>query len=187
MRRICMAVAKLSLILVTNGWSQTGPTIAERFLPQVDRAPPSPNSALVGSSSRNEKAVRKTLADFVDIWNARNMQSFQQSFGSLFTDDADFVVIGGLYLKGREEIVGHHIVLLKGPYRDSHLVWNPVRLKFVGSDVAVAEVATEITFGKDKRTTFATIVLVQQDSKWLITALENVLMNGPPVGPPPPK
>ena len=99
----------------------------------------------------------------------------------------DFVVIGGLYLKGRDEIVGHNTMLLKGPYKDSHLVWSPVRLKFVGSDVAVAEVATEITFGTDKRTTFATIVLVQHGSRWLITALENVLMSGPPVGPPPPK
>jgi hypothetical protein len=97
MRRIYIAVAQMSLLLVANGWSKTGPKNEEGFLPssrvawygpQVNTVSARSKSVLVGSSAQNEEAVRKTLADFVVIWNAHDMQSFQRSFGSLFTEDA---------------------------------------------------------------------------------------------------
>jgi uncharacterized protein (TIGR02246 family) len=132
--------------------------------------------AMAENDAQKEQDVRKVLSSFVDIWNRNEVRT---SFGKLFTSDADFVVISGTYLKGREEIVAHHIKIRAGVYGDSRLVWNPIRIKFVRPDVAVAEVATEITFGKDKRNTFATIMLVQENSQWLITSMENTLVFGP--------
>jgi uncharacterized protein (TIGR02246 family) len=85
-----------------------------------------------------------------------------QSFGRLFTEDADFVVVGGHHLTGRDEFVKYHVNFREGPYKDSHLVWNPVRIRFIRPDVAVAEVAAEITFSAQKRTTFATPCAVQR-------------------------
>lgn len=138
--------------------------------------------AIAQSDAQKEQNVRKVLSSFVDIWNRNEVKT---SFGKLFTSDADFVVLSGTYLKGRDEIVAHHVTIRAGVYGDSHLVWNPVRVKFIRPDVAVAEVATEITFGQDKRNTFATIVLVQQDSQWLIASMENTMVWGPD-GPCPP-
>ncbi len=138
--------------------------------------------AVAQSDSQKEQDVRKVLTSFVDIWNRNEVKT---SFGKLFTSDADFVVLSGTYLKGRDEIVAHHVQIRAGVYGDSHLVWNPVRVKFVRPDVAVAEVATEITFGHDKRNTFATIVLVQENSQWLIASMENTMVWGPD-GPCPP-
>jgi uncharacterized protein (TIGR02246 family) len=135
-----------------------------------------PPNARAENDTQKEQDVRKVLSSFVDIWNRNEVRT---SFGKLFTSDADFVVLGGTYLKGRDEIVTHHIKIREGVYGDSHLVWNPISVKFVRPDLAVAEVATEITFGQDKRNTFATIVLVQENSKWLITAMENTLVFGP--------
>jgi uncharacterized protein (TIGR02246 family) len=130
--------------------------------------------------AENERAVRETLTNFVRIWNQNEMKSF----ASLFAEDASFVVISGLHLTGRDEIAGYHLKLREGPYGDSHLAFNPVRIRFIRPDVAVAEVATEMTFNNNKRTSFATIVLVWENSRWLITAFENVLVSGPPVQPP---
>ena len=128
------------------------------------------------NDTQKEQDIRKALSSFVDIWNRNDVRT---PFGKLFTSDADFVVLSGTYLKGRDEIVAHHIKIRADVYGDSHLVWNPIRVKFVRSDVAVAEVATEITFGQDKRNTFATIVLVQENLQWLITSMENTLVFGP--------
>lgn len=138
--------------------------------------------AFAQNEPQKETAVRQVLTNFVDIWNKNKVQT---EFGKLFTSDADFVVLGGTYLKGRDEIVAHHVKIRAGIYGDSHLVWNPVRIKFVRPDVAVAEVATEITFGQNKRNTFATIVLAQETSQWFITSMENTLVFGPE-GPCPP-
>jgi len=137
---------------------------------------PASFKAIAQNDAQKEQAVRKVLSNFVDIWNRNELQA---SFGRLFTSDADFVVLSGTYLKGRDEIVAHHVKIRAGVYGDSHLVWNPVRVKFIRPDVAVAEVATEITFGTDKRKTFATVVLEQEDSQWLIASMENTMIWGP--------
>ena len=141
-------------------------------------------TATAQTDAQKDQAVRKVLSTFVDVWNRNEMKT---SFGKLFTDDADFVVLSGTYLKGRDEIVAHHLKIRAGVYGDSHLVWNPVNVRFIRPDVAVAEVATEITFGKEKRNTFATIVLIQQNSQWLITAMENTLIFDPEPQAPTPK
>jgi len=143
---------------------------------------PISSKAIAQDEAQKEQGVRKALASFVDIWNRNDLQA---SFGKLFTSDADFVVLSGTYLKGRDEIVAHHVKIRQGIYGDSHLVWNPVHIRFVRPDIAVAEVATEITFGKDQRHTFATVVLIQENSQWLITSMENTMIFGPdgPCGP----
>ncbi len=107
-----------------------------------------------------------------------------EAFWRLFGDDADFVVIDGTLLKGRHEIQMYHAKLQKAGYKDSHLDWNPVKVRFLRQDVAVAHVATEITYGEgeNRRTSFATVVLTRQGRNWLIAALQNMLTSGPPVG-----
>ena len=132
--------------------------------------------ALAQNDAQKEQAVRKVLTSFVDVWNKNEVRT---SFGKLFTSDADFVVISGTYLKGRDAIVAHHVEIREGYYKDSRLAWNPVRVKFIRPDVAVAEVATEIAYGKEKRNTFATIVLAKDNSQWLIASMENTMIWGP--------
>jgi uncharacterized protein (TIGR02246 family) len=145
---------------------------------------PIPFKVMAENNNQKEQAVRNVLSSFVDIWNHNEVRT---SFGKLFTSDADFVVVRGTYLKRRDEIVAHHIKIREGLYGDSHLVWNPIRVKFVRPDVAVAEVATEMTFGQDKRHSFATIVLARENSQWLIASMENTLVLEPEAPCPSPK
>ena len=51
-----------------------------------------------------EKAVRRVVADFAGAINRGDAKAF----AALFAEDADFVVITGKYLKGRNEIVTYH-------------------------------------------------------------------------------
>jgi hypothetical protein len=73
--------------------------------------------AMAENDTQKEQDVRKVLSSFVDIWNRNDLPI---SFGKLFTSDADFVVLSGTYLKGRDEIVAHHIKIREGLYGDSH-------------------------------------------------------------------
>ena len=47
-----------------------------------------------------EQAVRRVVADFAEAINRGEIKSF----AALFTEDADFVLTTGKYLKGRNEI-----------------------------------------------------------------------------------
>ena len=52
----------------------------------------------------NEASVRNVVAGFATAWNIHDMTSF----GKLFAPDADFVNVGGSWLKGREDIQMNH-------------------------------------------------------------------------------
>lgn len=60
----------------------------------------------------------------------------------MFAEDADFVVITGKYLKGRNEIVTYHAELFTGGFQGSYLEVTSVAIRFLRPDVAVARVAT---------------------------------------------
>jgi hypothetical protein len=65
-----------------------------------------------------EETVRQVPGEFVTAWNDRNMQAF----GNLFSPSADFVVVTGKMLKGRDEIQSYHTGLITaGPTKTAGL------------------------------------------------------------------
>jgi uncharacterized protein (TIGR02246 family) len=128
-----------------------------------------------------EQAVPRVVADFAGAIN----RGAAKAFAALFAEDADFVVITGKYLKGRNEIVTYHARLFTDDFQGSHLDVTSVAIRFLRTDVAVARVGTKRTEngGKEMRTSFPMFVLTKQGESWLIAAVQNTLTSGPPVPP----
>src|SRR5215472_9727241 len=88
---------------------------------------------LVFTSAANEQgkteelAIRNVIAEFVEAINRSDIKAF----GALFTEDADFVVITGKYLKGRSEIVAYHAELFTGDFKASHLDITSMAIRFL--------------------------------------------------------
>ena len=139
-------------------------------------------AAPVPSQTEDEQAIQKLLADFTGAWNRHDMKAFSE----LFTNDADFVVISGKHLKGRGEIFTYHDQLHKGAFKDRQQSSKWKDLRFIRPDVAIGHVAFEAnsTSGDEtlRRTALATVVLAHTGGGWLITALHNTLLSGPPPG-----
>src|SRR5207248_11491805 len=97
----------------------------------------------------DEQAIRQVVAGFVESWNRNDMHAF----AGYCAPDADYVVITGRHLKGREEIEKYHAQLLNGQYKGSKLAGNPESLRFLKPDVAIGHVAFEVSYdeGKQKR------------------------------------
>jgi len=55
----------------------------------------------------DEQAVRKVVNDFAETWNRHDMNAL----GALFAPNADFVNVGGLWWRGRQEIQTRHAFL----------------------------------------------------------------------------
>lgn len=136
----------------------------------------------VSSQTEDEQAIQKLLADSTLAWNRHDMKAFSE----LFTDDADFVVISGKHLKGRDEIFTYHDQLHKGAFKDRQQASKWKDLRFVRPDVAIGHVAFEATSTSGdetlRRTALATVVLAATGGRWMITALHNTLLTGPPPG-----
>ncbi len=137
--------------------------------------------------SSDEQEIKDVFAAFSASWNQPGMSGF----GDLFTEDADFVVITGKWIKGRREIVSYHKELLGKNYNGSHSFMDSVTVRFLQPNVAIAHVASGATYmadGKEqKRTGLGTATMVKVNGKWLIAAFHNTLTSGPGYswGPPP--
>lgn len=131
------------------------------------------------ADSSDEQAIKDVFAAFSASWNQPGMPGF----GDLFTADADFVVITGKWMKGRDEIVSYHKDLLGKRYNGSHSFMDSVTVRFLQSNLAIAHVASGATYTADgkeqKRTGLGTATMVKVNGKWLIAAFHNTLTSGP--------
>lgn len=63
----------------------------------------------------DETAIREVFESFKKSWDPPGIPGFE----ALFTADADFIVITGRWLEGRDEIVRYHRELLQSVYTGS--------------------------------------------------------------------
>lgn len=112
-------------------------------------------------------------------WNTPGMPGFDQ----FFTIDADFVVITGKWLRGRDEIVSYHRDLLASFYAGSHLSFDRITVRIVDRKNAIAHIVSGADFAADgkkaRRTALATATLRKADGGWKIQTFHNTLTGGP--------
>lgn len=132
--------------------------------------------------------VREAVAGFSQAWNHHDMVAF----GRIFAPDADFVNVGGVRMKGRQDIQMHHAYshgaipadanvpgasrAHYGIFKSSVMRFARIDVRFLRSDVAVAHVNWELS--GDSRTPnprrgVLTFVLTRQNGHWLIAAAQN--------------
>ena len=135
--------------------------------------------AMAQTNNQSESDIRGLVTGFAKSWNEPGMPGFSY----LFTQDADFVVITGKWLKGRSEIVSYHRDLLATYYKGSHLSPVQVWVRFVNPDVAVVHAAWNASYTRDgkeeSRTALMTLTVTKQEDKWRIAAAHNTLTGGP--------
>lgn len=153
-RRNLFAVASLALLFVSfssaSSSAQTPPT-----------------------SNTDEAAIRQIVQQLQDGWNAHDGKAFAAPFAT----DADYVVVNGMYGKGREEIERGHTGIFTTVYKDSRNVATFKRVRFLRPDVAVAHVEWNLEYKMNGETrkghALSTLVLTREGGKWSIAAFQN--------------
>jgi uncharacterized protein (TIGR02246 family) len=127
-------------------------------------------------SSKDEAGVRKTLDKYADSWNQHDMKTF----ASLFTEDCDYVNIGGAHWQGVEENVRQHTRLFRDRLAGVVQSSTNVQIRFprqmwhwftpIGMSLATPD-------RREKRSMclkeITTMILIKVDGRWLITAFQN--------------
>jgi uncharacterized protein (TIGR02246 family) len=139
------------------------------------------------------EGVRSAVAGFSAAWNSHDMVAF----GKLFTTDADFVNVQGLWWRGRKQIQMQHAWshgaipidtqgfdvadrAYYGIFHTSSLQFDSIDVRFLRKDVAVAHVSWRLL--GDARTAnprvgLLTFLLTRQDGAWQIAAAQNTEIN----------
>ena len=123
--------------------------------------------------AEDEKAIRNIIQSLADAWTAGD----GVKFGEPFTEDADYVVVNGLHLKGREAIAQGHQRIFDTIYKDTKLKTEIRKIRFLRPDVAV--VHTQGSIAKKTEAfpgapgAFPGFVLSKENGKWQIVAFQN--------------
>jgi uncharacterized protein (TIGR02246 family) len=125
------------------------------------------------NSNKDEDAIRQVVQQVQDGWNAHDGKAFAAPFAT----DADYVVVNGMRLTGREAIEKGHTGIFTTIYKDSHNVATVKSIRFLRSDVAVVHVEWNLEFragGETKKGhAMNTMVMTKENGKWSIAAFHN--------------
>lgn len=131
------------------------------------------NAQTSQTSSADEAALKQIVQQVQDGWNAHDGKAFAAPFAT----DADYVIVNGMKIKGREEIEKGHTQIFTTIYKDSHNVGTVKSIRFLRPDVAVVHVEwnLEWSMGGEKRKAQAinTMIMTKDSGKWSIAAFHN--------------
>ena len=117
-------------------------------------------------------AIRAVFAELIAAWGRGD----GHAYGSLFTDEADYVAFDGSHTQGRRVIAESHQKLFDTWLKGTRLIGQIEGLRFLGPGVALV-LATGATLmpGKDRpvRPSIQTLVAVKGDGTWRFAAFHN--------------
>ena len=130
-----------------------------------------------------EADVRAVGQRAIDTWNAHDMKAF----AALYTRDAEFVNVYGMWWTGRERIEAEHAATHATVFRQSQLSAADMRAKFLRPDVASLHMRWNLTGlalpnGQklpDRRGVLVYIV-VKDGGEWRIAVGQNTDIVSPP-------
>jgi uncharacterized protein (TIGR02246 family) len=130
-------------------------------------------SSLAAGVEADEAAIRENVRQLEAGWNAKSGAQFAKPFAA----DADYVVINGSYIKGREAIAEGHQRIFDTFYKESTLSLSVRQVRMLRPDVAVVHVAgsNQVPRGAETHTTEAliTLVMTKESGRWRIAAFQN--------------
>ena len=150
------------------------------------------SATFILAESNDTDNVRKAVEGFAIDWNHHDMDAF----GKLFAPDADFVNVGGVLMKGREDIQMHHAwshgaiprtaqvpgtrAAYYSIFKNSTMKFDAVDVRFLRRDVALAHVKWQLL--GDARTSIPRhgvllFVLTRGKDGWQIASAQNTESN----------
>jgi uncharacterized protein (TIGR02246 family) len=143
--------------------------------PVVHPLPRNPHAgAPAGSASQDEAAIRDLFQQLLRAWGRGD----GRAYGSLFTDDADYVAFDGSRTRGAQAIGDVHQPLFDTWLKGTRLIGQIESVRFLGSDVALLHATGGTVFpgqrdDRGRRPSIQTLVAVKRDREWRFTAFHN--------------
>jgi len=124
------------------------------------------------TQSENERKIRKVFEELSHAWNSGDAKQF----ASLFTEDCDYITFRGEHIEGRQNNEKIHRELFRTSLKNTILVSEVRKIKFINEDVAVAHCLGLVKSQWSHRSTknkLNTNVLVKTKNEWKIESFHN--------------
>ncbi len=127
--------------------------------------------------SADEKALHDLIQVSKDGWN----QGDGQAYAASFTEDADYILWNGTYLKGRQAIAAAHQQLFETRLQGSRLEGFIKHIRFLSDDIALVHLHSSPQIpGQEvpapEQYSIQTLVGTRQANGWRFTSFQNTLI-----------
>ena len=120
-----------------------------------------------------EAAIKQLVQQVQDGWNAHDGTAFSAPFAA----DADYVVVNGMKVKGRDEIEKGHTQIFTTIYKDSRNLATVKGIRFLRPDVALVHIEWNLEYSaggeKKKSRAMNNWVVTKDNGKWSIASFQN--------------
>jgi uncharacterized protein (TIGR02246 family) len=122
----------------------------------------------------DEATIRELFQQLLDDWGRGD----GRTYGSRFTEDADYVAFDGSHTTGREQIAASHQQLFDRWLKGTRLTGRIERLRFLSPDVALVHATGSTIFPgetqpRPSRASIQTLVAIRRGGEWRFTAFHN--------------
>ncbi|HEV7890607.1 MAG TPA: SgcJ/EcaC family oxidoreductase [Pyrinomonadaceae bacterium] len=121
----------------------------------------------------DDALLRENVRQLEAGWNAKSGAAFAKPFA----EDADYVVINGTQIKGREAIAQGHQGIFDTVFKDSTLSLSVKQVRMLRADVAVVHVSAHLKSaqgaGAQEADAVITLVMTKESGAWKIAAFQN--------------
>jgi uncharacterized protein (TIGR02246 family) len=135
--------------------------------------------AKTSEASKDEAMIRANVEQVAKGWNAKSGAEFAKPFA----EDADYVVINGMHVKGRAAIDKAHQSIFDTIYKNSTVAVTVEQIRFLRPDVAVVHVRSALSVTRENSTQTGTgritLVMTKNKDKWEIAAFQNTSIQAP--------
>lgn len=136
------------------------------------------------NDTSEQKAIEAQIDAFLTSWNKHDFSDMK----NYIAEDCDFVNAVGCHWKGREEVQYAHHTFHQSILKNTPMEKRSVTVRFIKPDVAIVHLLWHIGLMPSAHSSrqgkldgdnddLATIVFVKRKGIWLITAMENVVIN----------
>lgn len=130
------------------------------------------------AQTADEAAIRDNVKHLEIGWNTKSGAQFVKPFA----EDADYVVINGMYLKGRAQIEKTHQQIFDTIFKDTSVTLKIRQIRFLRPEVAVVHVDGHRDAPTEnlKQGALVTLVMTKEKGGWVIAAFQNTAVTTPP-------
>lgn len=125
------------------------------------------------ASAGDEAAIRENVRQMEAGWNTKSGALFAKPFA----EDADYVIINGMQIKGRDAIEKSHQQIFDTIYKESTISLSLKQVRFLRPDVAVVHVTGHNRNPRPEGTresdAVITLVMTRDKGEWKIAAFQN--------------
>jgi uncharacterized protein (TIGR02246 family) len=126
-----------------------------------------------GAHAEDEAAIRKIVGRIQDGWNRGD----GQAFAAPFAKTADYVIVNGMRIKGREEIAAGHQRIFETIYKNSHNTGTVQSIRFIRPDVAVVHIEWHLKLSEGdtarESRAMSSMVMTKENGQWTVIAFHN--------------